>query len=72
MSDNDNHTEATTPAGSGEAQQDVAQSGNANGEATGIAKASDELADEDLEAVAGGRGSHRGGEAGRPEDRRHR
>ena len=37
-----------------EAQQDVAQSGNANGEATGIAKASDELADEDLDAVAGG------------------
>jgi hypothetical protein len=72
MSDNNNYTEATTPAGSDEAQQDVAKASDAKAEATNTAKASDELADEDLEAVAGGRGSHRGGEAGRPEDRRHR
>jgi len=70
MSDNNNHTEATTPAGSDEAQQDVAQAIGAKAEDTGTA--SDELSEDDLEAVAGGRGSHRGGEAGRPEDRRHR
>ncbi len=54
MSDNNNYTEATTPAGSGEAQQDVAQASDAKAEATSTAKASDELADEDLDAVAGG------------------
>jgi hypothetical protein len=66
-----NQTEAPhPPAGSGEAQQDVAQAIGAKAEDTGTA--SDELSEDDLEAVAGGRGSHRGGEAGRPEDRRHR
>ena len=59
-----------TPAA--EALQDVAKASDTKAEATNTAKASDELSEDDLEAVAGGRGSHRGGEAGRPEDRRHR
>ena len=54
MSDNDNHTEATTPAGSDEAQQDVAQASGAKAEATGTATTGDELSEDDLEAVAGG------------------
>ena len=53
MSDNNNYTEATTPAGSGEAQQDVAQASDAKAEATGTA--TDELSEDNLEAVAGGR-----------------
>jgi hypothetical protein len=53
MTDN-NQTEDKTPAGSGEAQQDVAKASDAKAEATGTAKASDELAEEDLDAVAGG------------------
>jgi|GEM_PF-2770279 len=56
MSDNNNHTEATTPAGSDEAQQDVAQANDAKAEATSTAKAIDELSEDDLEAVAGGVG----------------
>ena len=54
MSDNNNYTEATTPAGSGEAQQDVAQASDAKAEASGTAKASNELSEDDLMAVAGG------------------
>jgi hypothetical protein len=38
-----------------EAQQDVAHTDNAKTEATSTAKASDELSEDDLEAVAGGR-----------------
>jgi hypothetical protein len=37
-----------------EAQQDVAQASDAKAEATSTAKASDELSEDDLEAVAGG------------------
>jgi hypothetical protein len=51
-----NQTEATLPDGSDEAQQDVAKATDAKAEATGTSKASDELSDDDLEAVAGGRG----------------
>jgi hypothetical protein len=54
MSDNNNHTEATTPAGSDEAQQDVAQAIGAKAEATGTATTGDELSEDDLKAVAGG------------------
>jgi hypothetical protein len=49
-----NQTEASPPAGSDEAQQDVAQASDAKAEATGTA--SDELSEGDLEAVAAGRG----------------
>jgi len=49
-----NQTEASPPAGSDEAQQDVAQASDAKAEATGTA--SDELSEDDLEAVAGGKG----------------
>jgi hypothetical protein len=52
MTDN-NPTEAS-PAGSDEAQQDVAQANGAKAEATSTAKAGDELSEEALEAVAGG------------------
>ena len=51
MTDN-NPTEAHPPAGSDEAQQDVAQASDAKAEAAGTA--SDELSEDDLEAVAGG------------------
>ena len=51
MTDN-NPTEAPPPAGSDEAQQDVAQASVAKAEAAGTA--SDELSEDDLEAVAGG------------------
>ena len=64
------NTQTEDKAPAAEAQQDVAQAIGAKAEDTGTA--SDELSEDDLEAVAGGRGSHRGGEAGRPEDRRHR
>jgi hypothetical protein len=37
-----------------EAQQDVAKANDAKAEATSTAKASDELSEDDLEAVAGG------------------
>jgi hypothetical protein len=37
-----------------ETQQDVAQASDAKAEATSTAKASDELSEDDLEAVAGG------------------
>jgi len=37
-----------------EAQQDVAQASDAKAEATSTAKDSDELSEDDLEAVAGG------------------
>ena len=47
------HEEAA-PAGSDETQQDVAQANDAKAEATSTAKASDELSEDDLEAVAGG------------------
>ena len=43
----------TTPVT--EAQQHVAQASDAKAEATSTAKASDELSEDDLEAVAGGR-----------------
>ena len=42
----------TTPVT--EAQQDVAQASDAKAEATSTAKASDELSEDDLKAVAGG------------------
>ena len=45
------------PAPAAEAQQDVAQASDAKAEATSTAKASGELSEDDLEAVAGGRGS---------------
>ena len=51
MTDN-NPTEAHSPAGGNEAQQDVAQASDAKAEATGTA--SDELSEGDLDAVAGG------------------
>jgi len=57
MSDNNNYTEATTPAGSAEAQQDVAKASDAKAEATGTA--TDELSEDGLEAVAGGKGNGR-------------
>ena len=53
MTDN-NPTEAHPRAGSDEAQQDVAQATDTKAEATGIATASGELSENDLEAVAGG------------------
>ena len=52
MTDN-NPTEAHPPAGSDEAQQEAAQASDAKAEAAGTA--SDELSEDDLEAVAGGR-----------------
>ena len=52
MTDNNIHTEATPPAGSDEAQQDVAQASDAKAEAAGTA--SDELSGDDLVAVVGG------------------
>ena len=51
MTDN-NPTEAHPPAGSDEAQQEAAQASDAKAEAAGTA--SDELSEDDLEAVAGG------------------
>jgi len=51
MIDNNNQPEAPA-AGSDEAQQDVAKASDAKAEATGTA--SDELSEDDLEAVAGG------------------
>lgn len=53
MSDNNNHTEATTPAGSDEAQQEAAQANQAKGESTDELSA-DELSWEALDGVAGG------------------
>ena len=53
MVTDNNQTEAT-PAGSGEAQQDVAQPSDTKAEATSTAKASDQLSDEVLDGVAGG------------------
>jgi len=47
-----NKTEAKTPAD--EAQHDVAQANDAKADATSTAKASDELSEDDLGAVAGG------------------
>ena len=47
-----NKTEAKTPAEA--AQLEAAKASDAKAEAIGTAKASDELADEDLDAVAGG------------------
>ena len=49
----DIQTEATTIAGSDEAQQDVAQASDTKAEAA-TSTASDELSEDDLEAVAGG------------------
>jgi hypothetical protein len=43
-----------------EAQQDVAQASDATAEATSTAKASDELSEEALDAVAGGTFLHSG------------
>jgi hypothetical protein len=56
MTTDDSQTEAPPPAGSGEAQQDVAQASDAKAEATGTAATGDELSEGDLEAVAAGRG----------------
>ena len=53
MTDN-NPTEAHLPAGSDEAKPDVAQTSDTKAEASSTAKASDELSEDDLEAVAGG------------------
>ena len=53
MTDN-NQTEAPPPAGSGEAKPDVAQAIGAKAEDTSTAKASDELTEDALDAVAGG------------------
>ena len=50
----DSQTEAPPPAGSGEAKPDVAQTSDTKAEATSTAKASDELSEDDLDAVAGG------------------
>jgi len=47
-----NQTEAETAADP--TQQDVAKASDAKAEATGTATASDELVDEELDAVAGG------------------
>jgi hypothetical protein len=53
MTDN-NPTEAHPPAGSDEAQQDVAQASDTKAEAAATATAGDELSEKALEAVAGG------------------
>ena len=53
MTDN-NPTEAPPPAGSGEAKQDVAQASDTKVEAAATPKASVEISEDDLEAVAGG------------------
>ena len=50
-----NQTEATVPDVSDEAQKDVAKATDTKAEATGTAKASDELSEDDLKAVSGGR-----------------
>ena len=50
MAENENKKPTTEP------QQDVAKSSDAKAEAAATAKASDELSEGDLEAVAGGRG----------------
>ena len=49
-----NPTEAHPPAGSDEAQQDVAKAVAAKAEAASTAKAIDELSEDDLGSVAGG------------------
>ena len=46
--------EEVAPIPATEAQQDVAQASDAKAEATSTAKASDELSEDDLGAVAGG------------------
>jgi hypothetical protein len=46
--------EEVAPATATEAQQDVAQANDAKADATSTAKASDELSEDDLEAVGGG------------------
>ena len=46
--------EEAAPAGSGEAQQDVAQASDTKAEATCTATGGDELTGDDLAAVAGG------------------
>jgi hypothetical protein len=56
MTDHINQTEATTTAGSDEAQQDVDKASDTKAGAATIARASDELSKDDLEAVAGGTG----------------
>ena len=61
MMTNNNPTEAHPPAGSDEAQQDLAQTSDTKSEATSTAKASDELSEDDLGAVAGGRPPNRSG-----------
>ena len=50
----DNQTEAPPPAGGDVAPQEAAQTSDTNAEVTSTAKASDELSEDDLEAVAGG------------------
>jgi hypothetical protein len=51
MPENDNNKDKPPAA---EAQQEAAQANDAKAEATSTAKASDELSEDDLEAVAGG------------------
>ena len=46
---------AEPPPPAAEALQDVAKASDTKAEASGTAKASDELSEDDLEAVAGGR-----------------
>jgi hypothetical protein len=53
-STDNNPTEVPLPAGSDQAQQDVAQPTDTKAEAASSAKASDELSEDDLEGVAGG------------------
>ena len=59
MTDN-NPTEVPPPAGSDEAKQDVAQASDAKADATNTATVGDELSEDDLQAVAGGRGAAEG------------
>ena len=60
MTTDDSQTEAPPPAGSDEAQPDVAQTSDTKAEATSTAKARDELSEEALDAVAGGTFLHNG------------
>jgi hypothetical protein len=50
------NTQTEDKAAATEAPQDVAQTSDTKAEATSTAKASDELSEDDLEAVAGGLG----------------
>jgi len=56
MADHNTQTEDQPPAGSDEAPQDAAQASDTKAEATSTTNASDELSEDDLEAVSGGAG----------------